>query len=306
MAGVASRRSPKACRIFISYKDDIEPDNSLAAFLYESLSERGHEVFKADKSLHSGDRFSEEIIASIESSDYFVVLLSQASTRGGKGWVLVETQLANDSEEARGRPQILSVLVGIKPPLHPRFEALIGHLHHLSRHALDENGRLLDALLAAIAERQPPEPVPAETSVRLGQRVFGPDAPRASLAGTTLVPVAAGEEATLWVTRASRAGSFRVRVQSNGDLHVAIWSRASFRRVEHRPSAFVQVIEHDNNSWCFERHAPDDVVVLTPPAGSGGAVAVSFDAEVVKAAWTVVHRRVTHEEERFLIVMRDT
>src|SRR4029453_10797103 len=84
----------QACRIFISYKDDTEPDTTLASFLYKALKQVGHDVFKADERMLPADEFSEVISGWIQSCDLFIVILSDASMKGGQGWVAAETEMA--------------------------------------------------------------------------------------------------------------------------------------------------------------------------------------------------------------------
>ena len=75
----------KLSRIFISYKRGAEPDVSLASFLYASLTSRGHSVFKDVERIPTGGDFAELISSEITGSDFFIVLLTKASTAAGLG-----------------------------------------------------------------------------------------------------------------------------------------------------------------------------------------------------------------------------
>ena len=74
--------APESSRIFISYKRDAGADKSLATFLYESRSTQGHGVF-IDIEIPPGLDWEEVISAEIQTSDFFLVLLSKASTAQG-------------------------------------------------------------------------------------------------------------------------------------------------------------------------------------------------------------------------------
>ena len=63
------------------------------------------------------------------------------------------------------------------------------------------------------------------------------------------------------------------------------------------------MMQGDTHAWCFARHTPDDAILLKPPSGSDERTAVSFDAAVVKAVWTIAHKRAATQES-FLIVMK--
>ena len=75
----------KLSRIFISYKRETEPDMSLASFLYASLTSQGHSVFKDVEKIPTGSDFGELISTEITGSDFFIVLLTKASTGAGLG-----------------------------------------------------------------------------------------------------------------------------------------------------------------------------------------------------------------------------
>ena len=118
-----------------------------------------------------------------------------------------------------------------------------------------------------------------------------------------IVGVGAGEETSLAAPRAAGPGFFRARVLADGALEVAIWSGASYRRVQSAPQTFIHLMQGDTHAWCFERHDLDEPVVLKPPSGSADPIVARFDTALVKAAWTIAHRR-AGTEENFLIVMK--
>src|SRR5262249_11352368 len=139
----------------------------------------------------------------------------------------------------------------------------------------------------------------------IGQNLWQSDRAREVLGGTMIVGVVAGEETSLSATRATGPGVFRIRILKDGALEVAIWSGASYRRVQSKPAEFIRMMQGDTHSWCFARHSVDGAVLLGTSSGSDRPIAVGFDTAIVKAAWTIVHQRST-AEEKFLIVMKDS
>ena len=139
-------------RIFISYKRDAEPDSSLASFLYDSLAGQGQSVF-IDVEIPPGSDWSELISTEIRSSDFFVVLLTEASA-APQGFVVAETVMAKDSEAATGHPKILPVRLAYTKNLPLRLSAAIGHLQHFEWRNPTDNDALLVTLLQAIGKHE--------------------------------------------------------------------------------------------------------------------------------------------------------
>ena len=308
--------APKLSRIFISYKRDAEPDMSLASLLYESLTSQGHRVFKDVENIPTGGDFGELISTEIAGSDFFIVLLTKAST--GQGWVVAETETAKDSEALAGHPKILPVRLAFTQPLPLRLRAAIDHLHHFQWRDPTDNEKLLGAITEAIAVHKWPDPseepsrstsTPPPSSLSHGEHFIVTDAlwqtegTRESVAGTTIVPVVPGQETSLSVTRATGPGFFRVKVQPSGALEVAIWSGAKYRPVKSQPKKFITMIEGDSHLWRFARLAPDEPVLLRRPTGPKDPIVVTFDEELVRVAWLISHQRATIHES-FLIAMK--
>src|SRR4051812_23478229 len=93
---------PKAARIFLTYKRNSEPDETLAQSLFFSLSGNNHSVF-IDRMLTPSERWAERIECEIRESDWLVVLLSEHSCRSEmlKG----EVELAREqAARAGGKP----------------------------------------------------------------------------------------------------------------------------------------------------------------------------------------------------------
>ena len=302
MSAVGSARAasaPGVRRVFISYKRSVEPDTSLASFLYEALRKRGHHVFKDVDNIKGGEVFEDLIVGAITDSDFFIVLLTKEAMTSE--WVLAETEMAVDSQTDTGHPKILPVRADTAR-LRLRFRAAIGGLNHLEWRDVKDNDGLLAAIVKVV---ELPGPLPAVPSLyRIEGSLWQSNRARQGLGGTMIVGVAAGEETSLYATRATGLGLFRVRILQDGALEAAIWSGASYRRVQSRPGEFIQMMPGDTHVWCFAEHSVDESVPLGPPSGSDKPIAVSFDSAIVKAAWTIVHQRST-AEEKFLIVMKN-
>jgi hypothetical protein len=333
MSAVGSPRDasvPSGRRVFISYKRSAEPDTALASFLYEALTTRGHRVFKDVDNIDVGDEFEELIDGAITGSDFFIVLVTKAAMRGR--WVIAETEMAVDSQTHTGQPKILPVRADTAV-LGLRFRAAISDLNHFEWRDPKDNEGLLAAILEPIERSEPPPAVPEPPSKSpsaqpsqplptgpvvsaadagegstgghpIGESLWQSSPARKVEGGTRIVGVVAGEETSLSVSRATGPGFFRVRIVKDGALEVAIWSGASYRRVQSRPGEFIRMMQGDTHVWCFVRLSVDESVLLGPPSGNDKPIAVSFDSAIVKAAWTIVHRRST-AEEKFLIVMKD-
>ena len=256
------------------------------------------------------------ISSEITGSDFFIVLLTNASTR--EGWVPAETEMAKDSADHAGHPKILPVRLAYPQALPLRLKAAIGHLNHFEWRADTDNEKLLGALLDAISEPQelaghgvpsteePASPrvgSPAASTSSSPRACGAPVGPAKRWRGTTIVPVVRGQETSLSVTRAAGPGFFRVKVLASGALEVAIWSGASYRRVRSQPRKFISMLEGDTHAWCFSRYPPDYSIPLKRPDGRKDPVVVTFDPDLVRAVWMITHQRGALHES-FLIVMK--
>ena len=127
-------------RIFISYKRDAEPDAAVAAFLYDTLTRQGHDVF-LDVEIPPGADWAELIANEIRRSHLFVVLLSETSA-AAQGFVVEETLMAKDSQKLTGYPKILPVRLAYEKKLTLRLSAAIAHLQHFEWRNASDNDAL--------------------------------------------------------------------------------------------------------------------------------------------------------------------
>ena len=310
---VANERSGESAaaerrRVFISYKRATQPDASLASFLYDSLVSQGHSVF-IDVEISPGSDWSEQLSTEIRSADFFIVLLSEASA-APQGFVGAETMMARDSQAITGHPKILPVRLAYTRNLPLRLSAAIGHLQHFEWRDPADNDVLLMTLLQAIGKSERSDAEPTSLLLRgdhfiVTNSMWHSTGARESLAGTTIVPVTAGQETNLAVTRTTGPGYFGVKVLESGALEVAIWKGANYRGVQSEPGRFIAMLEGDSHAWRFARHTPDEAIVLRRPDGRKDPIVVTFDQEIVRAVWLITHQRGT-DRESFLIVMKES
>ena len=71
---------PRTARIFLSYKRNVEPDQTLAHEMVAGFSKSGHAVF-IDQRLTVGQAWAQEIEAQVRRSDFLVVFLTAESSR---------------------------------------------------------------------------------------------------------------------------------------------------------------------------------------------------------------------------------
>ena len=103
-------------RVFINYKQKIDPDHSFAIALEKGLRAEGHHVFRDETNIVPSEEWPARLEKEIRSCDAMISLVSNASLRSK--WVLNEIDLAN-----RLSKRIVPVLIGeIEESL--RFQAL--------------------------------------------------------------------------------------------------------------------------------------------------------------------------------------
>ena len=293
---------PAGRRVFISYKRSVEPDASVAAFLREALGREGHSVF-IDVEMVPGTDWQELISAQIREADFFVVLLSKASLARGS-FVPAETLIAHDRYEQSGSPRVVPVRLKHTQDLPLQLAGKIGHIHDIRWRSSGDNDAALAKLLEAIGPAATrPSALKRGDHFIVTPALWMAGGARENVEGTTIVPVTAGTETQLAVSRANRPGLFLVRVLADGGLEVAIWKGSAYRPVDSRPGSFVKMLEGDSHLWCFAQYAPDTCVLLERGGGRRDPIVITFDREQVQSAWRITHQRGT-QHEGFLVVSR--
>ena len=135
-------------KLFICYKRSNAPDNTLATYLYESLTAEGHDVF-IDQAIGPGESWLDEIDQAIKSCDFMIVLLSQASA--DSEMVKTEVSRAYEYRKQQERPHILPVRVAYEGLLPYNIAAFLEPLQYVIWHDETDNRRVADEILQAIS-----------------------------------------------------------------------------------------------------------------------------------------------------------
>lgn len=98
----------KSAHVFISYKVNAQPDESLARFLRDALERRGHKPF-IHTMLPLGVEWGRALQRQIESSDFLIVLISDTSIKSEM--VVEEVTFAEIHRSKYDRPSLLPVRV---------------------------------------------------------------------------------------------------------------------------------------------------------------------------------------------------
>src|ERR1700730_4766829 len=135
-------------RIFISYKRDVEPDETLALQLYNALSQH-HEVF-IDQRLLVGMDWVKWIDQKISESDFLIVLLTARSTESEM--VVAEIKRAHELSKSQesGRPKILPVSLGFHGSLSYQLDAYLNRIQWAKWNGPSYTSPLIYELLLAI------------------------------------------------------------------------------------------------------------------------------------------------------------
>jgi serine/threonine protein kinase len=158
---LASQPEPaQPARLFISYKRNAIPDQTLANYLYDVLTRQGHSVF-LDRTLRTGDDWLAEIDQGIKDSDFLVVLLSEASA--DSEMVKAEIKRAYEYRKLQGHPHTFPVRVAYEGLLPYSIDAFLDPLQYVVWENEADNQRVADEILAAMAGRLP-QRTPTPTS----------------------------------------------------------------------------------------------------------------------------------------------
>jgi hypothetical protein len=144
----------RTARLFLSYKRNVEPDQSLARDVTDGLSRAGHAVF-TDQRLAVGQTWAREIEQQIRQADYLVVFLTAESSRSEM--VRGEIELARHHAASAGKPLILPVRVGFDGPLPYPLNAYLDGIQYATWNRPADTPRLVEELLAASAGVPRPE-----------------------------------------------------------------------------------------------------------------------------------------------------
>lgn len=161
----------RLAHFFICYKRSVEPDQKLATYLYQFLSQHGHEIF-IDQSLRAGDAWLEEIDRQIKASDFLIVLLSKESA--DSEMVQAEVSRAYQHRKGQGKPHTLPVRMAYEGLLPYTIDAFLSPQQYVVWHNEADNERVACDILAAI-EGQLPQQAPIEVKSTLVGKIISED-----------------------------------------------------------------------------------------------------------------------------------
>jgi hypothetical protein len=139
-------------RLFLCYKQHVEPDRKLATYLQQFFSEFGHTVF-IDNTLRAGTAWLEEIDRQIKASDFLIVLLSKESANSEM--VQAEVRRAYSYRKSQGHPHTLPIRLAYEDLLPYTIDAFLDPLQYVVWQSEADNERVGYDILAAIEDHWP-------------------------------------------------------------------------------------------------------------------------------------------------------
>ncbi len=122
---ISMPKSEQRASIFISYKRNVDPDESVATKVYQALSKQ-HDVF-IDQTTLVGERWAERIEAELSRADFLITFLSGQSIHSE----MIEAEIAKAHRLAQknGKPVILPVRLDYRDPFHYPLSAYLNALN---------------------------------------------------------------------------------------------------------------------------------------------------------------------------------
>ena len=152
--------APRTARIFLSYKRNVEPDQTLAHEVVACLSGAGHDVF-IDQRLTVGQTWAEEIEQQVRRADYLIVFLTPASSRSEM--VQGEIEIARHHAAINSTPRILPVRLAFDGALPYPLNAYLDKIQYASWAGPADTPRLLGELQDVVGSDR--SPASSSTSV---------------------------------------------------------------------------------------------------------------------------------------------
>jgi hypothetical protein len=137
-------------KIFISYKHEAAPDERLVEYLGEHLRQSGHDVF-TDKQILVGDEWPKKIKQEIETSEFFLVLLSSHSIQSEM--VIEEVRIAYKRRKQHTIPMILPIRVAYYVDLPYDLGSYLNRINYVLWNLDADEKHIVEVLLAAINQR---------------------------------------------------------------------------------------------------------------------------------------------------------
>ena len=149
-------------RIFISYKRNVEPDETVALQLFQAVNQP-HEVF-IDQTMVVGTPWVERIEAELRQADFLITFLSAESI--GSEMVMAEIKMAYQlAQEQAGRPAILPVRLAYREPFQYPLNVYLDPINWAFWANPADTPRLIEELTQAIAGGRLSLGEPAKTAI---------------------------------------------------------------------------------------------------------------------------------------------
>jgi len=153
MAAIDVASAPaRTLRVFVSYKRNVEPDQTLAHEMVAGLSKSGCAVFD-DERLAVGQAWAREIEVQVRQSDFLVVFLTAESSHSEM--VRGEIEIARRQAACGSGPRILPVRLAFDGLLPYPLNAYLDGIQYAVWNDPRDTSRLLQELLAVMAGEQP-------------------------------------------------------------------------------------------------------------------------------------------------------
>jgi hypothetical protein len=143
-----SEQNTGTTRVFVSYKRDMEPDESVAKHIVEALGQT-HAVF-FDQTMLVGTPWADKIKSEIKQSDALIVLLSEHSVHSEM--VQSEVAMAHDfAHSGQGKPAILPVRLAYREPFQYPLSTYLDPINWAFWSGPQDTTRLIQDLEQALA-----------------------------------------------------------------------------------------------------------------------------------------------------------
>ncbi len=174
-------------RIFISYKRNVQPDESVALAVYQTLNQQ-YDVF-LDQNMPVGTLWAEQIQQELGRSHFFIIFLSAESVQSQMVQQEVETA-HQQSKIQGGQLTILPVRLAYREPFQYPLSAYLDPINWAYWRGPDDTPRIIQELQQAIEGHN--LPVDRHLKPKLLQRSSAPTIPNPS-AAAQLIPLERAE-----------------------------------------------------------------------------------------------------------------
>ncbi|MGV3614169.1 MAG: AAA-like domain-containing protein [Fimbriimonas sp.] len=159
-------------RVVVVYKRHAQPDDRVLAMLESRLGEAGNEVF-IDRHLKIGIEWARAIEEKIRAADAVVAVISDAAV--GSEMLEYELETAYDENRKRGKPFLLPIRVGSDRKVEGTIGSYINGLNFSFWHGPEDDARVADEVLSALAEA--PKPTGSDLPLEPVGGAVPPDSP---------------------------------------------------------------------------------------------------------------------------------